>query len=142
MSGKKLGRPLKFQSVEELSEKIDNYFKSVKTQARADDGEFLYDQNGEPIYIYYKAPTLAGLALFLDCDTSTLKNYSKDEDKKAFFPTINRARQIIEVYNSESVYDRDKYKGARFMLEVNNDYQVAQKVDLNATAEFNITLTE
>lgn len=40
MSGKKLGRPLKFQSVEELSEKIDNYFKSIKTQARADDGEF------------------------------------------------------------------------------------------------------
>lgn len=138
---RKPGRPLKFQSPEELEEKINAYFKSIQTQAR-EDGELLYDANGEPIYIFFKPPTLASLALFLDCDTKTIHNYSNDEDKQNFFPTINRARQIIESFNTEAVYDRDKYKGARFMLEINNDYTVAQKVDLKAETEININLVD
>lgn len=131
------GRPLKFKSAEELKEKIDKYFKSIKTQMRDDSGELIYDANGEPVLYYIKPPTLAGLALYLDCDTKTLRNY---DEKEEFFPSINRARQLIEAFNNEAVYEKDKYKGARFMLEVNSGYLVKQEIDLNnKVIEVNLT---
>lgn len=139
------GRPLKFKSPEELEEKIQAYFRSIQTQARDEQGELLYDIDNKPIYIYYKPPTLASLALFLDCDTKTLRNYENktDEENKAeFFPIINHAKQKIESFNTEAVYNRDQYKGARFMLEVHNDYTVAQKVDLKAETDININLVD
>lgn len=64
------GRPLKFKSAEELKEKIDKYFKSIKTQMRDEIGVKIYDANGDPVFFYIKPPTLASLALYLDCDTT------------------------------------------------------------------------
>ncbi len=68
---KKIGRPLKFQSVEELEKRIDAYFK---------------DENNKPY-------TITDLAVWLDCDRRTLTNY---EEKDKFFPTIRKAKTKIE----------------------------------------------
>ena len=67
----KVGRPLKFKSVEELEKKIDAYFK---------------DKNNIPY-------TVTDLAVWLDCDRRTLTNY---EEKDEFFPTIKKAKTKIE----------------------------------------------
>ena len=69
-----MGRPLKFKTVKELSTKIDAYFK-------------MCDEKEKPY-------TVAGLALFLDVDTDTIRNYEKKSDD--FFGTIKRAKQKIE----------------------------------------------
>ena len=69
----KVGRPMKFKSVEELQTKIDNYFKEC-------------NENNE---IY----TVTGLAMALDTDRQTLVNYSNREE---YFDTIKKAKQKIE----------------------------------------------
>lgn len=68
---KKIGRPLKFQSVKELEEKIDAYFD---------------DENNKPY-------TVCDLCVWLDCDRQTLLNY---QEKEEFFDTIKRAKTRIE----------------------------------------------
>lgn len=55
---KKVGRPLKFKSVEELQKKIDAYFE---------------DENNKPY-------TITDLAVWLDCDRKTLINYEEKEE--------------------------------------------------------------
>lgn len=67
----KVGRPLKFQSVEELEKKIDAYF--------ADGSNVPY--------------TICDLAVWLDCDRQTLLNY---QEKEEFFGTIKKAKTRIE----------------------------------------------
>lgn len=67
------GRPLKFESVEELQKKIDAYFASC-------------DEENEPI-------TITGLALALDTSRETLCNY---EDNELFFDTIKKAKLRVE----------------------------------------------
>ena len=77
------GRPLKFQSVEEMQEKIDEYFKNTPDEEL----------------------TVTGLALALDTDRHTLINY---ENKDEFFHTIKKAKTIVE--NS---YERALRKNGR-----------------------------
>lgn len=67
----KVGRPLKFKSVEELEKKINAYFK---------------DKSNIPY-------TVTDLAVWLDCDRKTLINY---EEKEEFFHTIKKAKTKIE----------------------------------------------
>ena len=64
-----MGRPLKWETVEEVQVLIDNYFKQC-------------DKDKEPY-------TITGLALALDTSRETLCNYSKREN---FFDTIRRAK--------------------------------------------------
>ena len=77
------GRPLKFQSVEEMQEKIDEYFKNTPDEEL----------------------TVTGLALALDTDRQTLVNYEKRDE---FFDTIKKAKTIVE--NS---YERALRKNGR-----------------------------
>lgn len=65
------GRPLKFQSLEELQQKIDSYF----TDTPKDEW------------------TITGLALALDTYRQTLLNY---EEKDEFMDAIKKAKQIVE----------------------------------------------
>ena len=77
------GRPLKYETVEEMQEIIDAYF--------AEDGN-AYMKAGEAM-IYN--PTMAGLAYELDLSRQSLLNYAgKDE----FLDTIKRARAKVEIH--------------------------------------------
>ena len=64
------GRPLKFESVEELQKKIDEYFAT------------------EP----EKTWTITGLALALDTDRTTLINY---EERPEYFDAIKKAKEKV-----------------------------------------------
>lgn len=66
-----MGRPLKFSSVEEMEEKIQEYFKTTPDEEL----------------------TITGLALALDTDRKTLINYENRDD---FFNTIKKAKTKIE----------------------------------------------
>jgi len=66
-----VGRPLKFETVKELQEKIDDYFAvTVKEEW-----------------------TITGLAMHLDTYRQTLCNY---EEKDKFMDTIKKAKQKVE----------------------------------------------
>ena len=66
-----VGRPLKFKSVKELQNKIEEYFKTTPKEEW----------------------TITGLALALDTYRQTLLNY---EGKDEYLDTIKKAKQIVE----------------------------------------------
>lgn len=66
------GRPLKFQTPEELDARIKEYYAWAEA-------------NDKPL-------TIERLACFLDVDRDTILNYTNREE---FFPTISKARSFI-----------------------------------------------
>lgn len=66
------GRPLKFQSVKELQEKIDDYFETTSKDER----------------------TITGLALHLDTFRSVLCDYEQNRDEFSY--AIKKAKQKVE----------------------------------------------
>ena len=87
-----MGRPLAFNTVEELEIAVDDYFKS-------DDAHIVSFVDGSEVKMF--APTMSGLALHLDVDRKTITNYSNKED---YFPTIRKARSKIEAHIEKRLY--------------------------------------
>ena len=114
-----VGRPPKYKSVEEIEDKIEQYFAICE-------GEPLLDNEGKPVVNKYgypcwikppKPPTVTGLALALGFTTRlSLLNY---QDKKEFMNTITRAKTKIEEYAESRLFDRDGSNGAQFSLRNN-----------------------
>jgi len=94
MAKEKVGRPLAFNSAEELERKIDEYFNS--------DDAYLISSDETKIY----TPTMSGLALHIGVDRRTIVNYTKKEE---YFPTIKKARARIESHYESLVVIRDMY---------------------------------
>jgi len=102
------GRPLKFETVELLQEKIDSYFADTPKDEW----------------------TITGLALALDTYRQTLINY---EHKDGFVDTIKKAKQIVE-----NGYEIDLKKhgrsGSIFALK-NFDWKDKQETDVTSGGE-------
>lgn len=114
------GRPLKFQSVEELQKKIDAYFAQCDphmeevtewVQARDSQGKLKKDKAGlnylvevtHKVMTEQKAYTVTGLALALDTSRQTLLEYQGEvEGREAkspeFADTIKKAKQKVEYF--------------------------------------------
>ncbi len=100
------GRPLKFESPEELQEKIDRYFEEC------DLNKVLY--------------TVCGLAVALECDRNTLTNYTA---KKEYFSTIKNAKQKIEAAVELHCLNAKNPVGAIFNLKNNFGWKDKQEVE-------------
>ena len=107
-AGRTNGRPLKFETVEEMQEKIDAYFKDCKKNKRPH--------------------TMSGLAYALDISRQTLLNY--EERGQGFLDAISRARHKIQLFAEESLYDRERFKGAQFSLI--NNHGFANKLEVKS----------
>ncbi len=98
-----MGRPLKFQTVEELQQAIDSYFEAMK--------EVLYtNADGVPVY---EPLTITGLALALDTSRKVLMEY---EEKDEFSNTIKKAKTRIENYAEKRIFGNAP-TGAIFALK-------------------------
>ncbi len=117
------GRPLKYESVEVLENLIDEYFKS-------DDAHLMTTTDQGPVKI--PAPTMSGLALYLDMDRKTLYNYGKNSQ---FFPTIKRAKARVEQYLEKRLYG-NQVTGTIFSLKNNFDW-VDKVESTNTNVEVN-----
>lgn len=84
MTTEKGGRPLAFNNVEELEEKIEAYYERCEVKE--------------------KPLTLSGLAVWIGIDRKTLYNYSK---KEAYFPTIKKAKDKIQADMEERALNGD-----------------------------------
>lgn len=126
----KRGRPLKYNTVEELQKKIDEYFKSCEGEIlKNEDGHIILNKYGEPVIINMKPPTVTGMALYLGFNSrQALLNY---QDKKEFHDTITRAKMRIEEYAECRLYDKDGCNGAKFNLINNFGWKDKQELDAN-----------
>ncbi len=100
------GRPKAYTDVNEIQQKIDEYF--IKC-----------DENKEPY-------TITGLALALDLDRKTLYNYSKDDK---FFPTIKKAKLKVENYLEKHLIIDNSTTGIIFNLKNNFDWKDKQEME-------------
>ena len=100
------GRPLKFQSVKELQEKIDAYFDTCV-------------KDKEPF-------TITGLALALDTYRKVLCEY---EERDKFSNTIKKAKARCEHYAEKKVYSGNP-AGPIFVLK-NYGWKDKQEKEVN-----------
>lgn len=113
-----------FSSPEKLQKQVDEYFLSCY-QPVIKDGEFLKDNKGNIVKKLQNPPTVSGLAYHLEVQTSTLNRYcsgqmddlgESDEDM-LFSAILQRAKQRIEIFAEERLYDKGAQAGARFVLD-------------------------
>jgi hypothetical protein len=91
---RQVGRPLKFQSVEELEARINAFFAECDAQ---------------------KIPyTITGLALALDTSRELLREY---EQRDEFVDTIKRAKTKVENYAEQRLYSGSAAAGPIFALK-------------------------
>ena len=127
------GRPLKFQSVEELEVKIEEYFNSC------------YEERIEPLgikrMVKVKHPTVTGLAVALDTDRQTLLNY---EERPEYFDTIKRAKSRIEAELEQLMLDPTNRNatGAIFNAKNNFGWKDKQEIDFTDKTEYVIKKPE
>lgn len=127
---KKVGCPPMYKSVEQMQEKIEEYFELCE-------GEPFYNEHGVPLvtdkgYLIYKIepkpPTVTGLALALGfASRQALLNY---QGKDEFNDTITRAKSRVEEYAESRLFDKEGSNGAKFSL-ANNFEGWREKQDVN-----------
>ncbi len=122
-----LGPPPKFQSVEEMQEKIDAYFESCEGHILTDsDGKTVFNKYGEPVIIGARPLTVTGLANALGFESRT--SLFRYQGKKEFREVIVRAKSRIEQYTEERLFDKEGANGAKFSLQNNfRDWNEALK---------------
>ena len=141
------GRPLKFQSIEELQKKIDEYFDSCFEEEweQTEDGwKPVLDKDGNVKKRRVKPWTITGLAVALGSDRSTLIDYEKRNDELSH--TIKNAKQKVQSFVEESLWEPKVAAGVIFNLknnfnwsdkqEIQHSGELTNKVDLsNLTVE-------
>lgn len=118
----RVGRPPKFQDVEELQRKIDAYFASC------------HDDKGNLIRPY----TITGLALALDTSRKVLLDYESKDDEIS--NTIKKAKLRIENFAEEQLYTNKNTAGVIFNMV--NNYGWVNRQESNVTAKVNMTYEE
>lgn len=121
----KAGRPLKFGSVKELQQKVDEYFRLCDERTET----VLY--KGRPFEVSNPRPyTITGLALHLDTTRDTLLDYENEKHEgqdpllqKAFSDTIKNAKLKIHTFAEESLWQPKIATGVIFNLKNNWGWQ-------------------
>ena len=101
----KLNNNTRFKTLEELQFRINEYFDKMFQQ--------------------HRPYTMSGLALWLGVTTKTLRSWEKDYGDTVYTDIIKFAKQRVENYAEESLYDNRKASGAKFVLE--NYFDLAEK---------------
>lgn len=137
---KKTGRPFAIKSREDLQEKIDKYFADCESKPIVIDGKIMLDKNGFPVYDGGRPLTMSGLAYSLGIDRTTLINYGKSED---YGDIVSRAKNRVEQYMEERLFDKDGANGAKFALSNNySGWADRQDIKTDNSTKIEIVLPE
>lgn len=137
MGEKKVGKPRLYKTNEELEKKVNEYFDScfqpkLRYNSKKKYYEPVYDNKGNKIMEQVKPFTMSGLAYYLGMSRESLLNYEKRDE---YFGTITRARQRVENYVEERLFDREGVNGAKFNLSNNfKGWKEKQESDVNLVA--------
>jgi len=117
-----MGRPKKFQTVEELQLLIDEYFvwcDNRVEQVITKEGELINKINPRPY-------TVEGLAVWLDMDRATLFDYEKLPTHAMFHNTIKKAKARVLQNLQERALD-GKNNAAVTIFNLKNNFQFREK---------------
>lgn len=122
-------RRIKWNSPAHLQSLVDQYFASCEGVIyNPRTGMPFYDEEGRPRIGQIKPYTVSGLACYIHIDTTSIKEYSREQIDELGYPTdddysgpqysdiIIEARKKIEAFAEERLYDRDGFNGGRFVL--------------------------
>lgn len=145
----KVGRPKKWQTVEELETAIQGYFNScfvpkmVRRRVRVENPECecdlgagdctcrpiyenidvpLKDDDDNQVYEQIRPFTVTGLAIAIGTTRETLLDYEKKPENAEFSDTIKNAKQIIHNYADEYLFSGKNVAGAIFNMKNNWGY--------------------
>lgn len=122
------GRPLAFKSVEELEDKIQEYFDYCDNKTK----EVHSDKLGDMIMPDPEPYTMSGLARRLGIDRDTLINYSHKEE---YFGTIRAARERVHEDVERRLLSTRNEKGAIFSLKNNFGWREKNETDLTSNGK-------
>lgn len=125
-----VGQKRRFVSPEHLQCMVNEYFESCNGPLLDRYGNLVYDKEGQLVKTQVKPWTVSGLALYLGVTTVALKQYrlgridtfldemrAQTDDVLTFSRVLMQAKQKIESYAEQRLYDRDGSQGARFVLD-------------------------
>ena len=123
---------MKFYDEGLSQEELKNEYLKANSRCKYKNSEELISQI--QLYFYqcrcdHKPYTISGLALFLGLSTETLRRYEKEYGDTEYPDIIKFAKQQVEVYAEEGLYDKSKSSGAKFVLQ--NNFGWAEKQDVN-----------
>lgn len=118
------GEKAAFTSPEELQQRCDEYFESCFGPLIFK-GNIIRDDDGNIQKVQQRPFTVSGLAYHLGIETSTFNRYCNGQmddlgeefQDKIFSKILEKARQRIEIFAEENLYNRDAQNGARFVLD-------------------------
>lgn len=119
------GRPNRYNA-KTLQAKVNDYFAETQEQG--------------------KMPSFCGLALYLGYNSeSALRRYVEDNsaetsDKPDLVRIISRAREEIKEANVQALYDRDKTRGAQFVLQ--NGFGWSEKQEIRQDQVITVKITD
>ena len=111
------GRPLKFETPQEILTKAKAYFDECL-------------KNDEPI-------TITGLAIALETSRETLMNYEKRDE---FFDAVKSVKLVCENYAERHLFGKNP-TGSIFALK-NYGWRDKQEVEHTGALPFNLTITQ
>lgn len=144
----KCGRPLKWQSVEELQAQIDAFFAHCDPHWTTE--EFLreiLDDKGKgtgqfevavrPIKTQQRPYTITGLAIFLETSRETLLDYEKEYEFDEFSDAIKKAKAKCHNYAENYLYEGKNQAGVIFNLKNNYGWKdkTESEVDVKSGGE-------
>lgn len=122
-------RRIKWNSPAHLQGLVNEYFASCEGVIyNPRTGLPFINEDGTPRIGQIKPYTVSGLACYIHIDTSSIKEYSRQQIDDLGYPTdedysgpqysdiILEARKKIEAFAEERLYDRDGFNGGRFVL--------------------------
>lgn len=120
----------KFVTPEHLKCMVDEYFESCNGPLLDKYGQIQYDKKGNIIKVQIKPYTVSGLALHIGITTASLKKYrvglidtilqemkAETNDEPTFAQVLFEAKQKIEAYAENRLYDQQGQRGAQFVLD-------------------------
>jgi len=123
------GRPLKYKTVKELQDRIDEYFDYCDNKTK----EIHSEKLGDMIVPDPEPYTMSGLAYRLDLSRRSLINYKRKDE---FLPTIKKARRRIEADVDRRLNDKNTFTpGLIFNLKNNFSWKEKNETDLTSKGE-------
>lgn len=116
-----LGKRRIVEDPAQMQELIDEYWNSCEGPLIDKYGQVVRDDDGHIIYVQTKPYTLSGLASAIGMSTHVLRNYNWKSLAGTVHPefseVIMRARQKVQQYTEERLFDQNGQRGAQFMLQ-------------------------
>ena len=130
------GRPLKFETVQELQDKIKAYFESCWRPKLDMFGNRIKDkETGQEVLEQFKPYTISGMAVFLDTSRETLMDYQDEEKRPGYSDTIKAAKEVCYAYTEESLFMGKNPSGSIFSLKNNYGWKDQTQTDLTSGGE-------